>query len=60
LEATEEMPKNILVVLDNKNNSVLSFLLGFIAFKQPNFERTQIFCRTPNLHNIVFPLFLKN
>ena len=59
-EKTDQIPQNCLVVLDDEINSVLSFLLGFIAFKQSNFERTQIFCRSPNDLNIRCPLFFKN
>jgi hypothetical protein len=56
----DELPKNCLVLFDDDSVSVLKFMLGFISFKQPNFERTQIFCRDPNKHNCVLPLFMEN
>ena len=60
LTAPEELPKNCLVLFDDDTSSVLKFMLGFIAFKQPNFERTQIFCRTPEDHSCLLPMFLHN
>lgn len=40
IEKDQDLPKNCLVVIDDDYQSNLNFLLGFIAFKQPNFEKT--------------------
>lgn len=57
----DELPKNCIVLFDDNLNSVLKFILGFISFKQPNFERTQIFMRKrPDYNHIVFPFFIKS
>lgn len=56
----EEFPKNCLVMFDDDSSSVQKFILGFISFKQPNFERTQIFCRDFEQYFCALPLFIEN
>jgi len=53
------MPANVSVQIDDDNQTVLKFLLGFIAFKQPHFERTQLFCREGDKQYCPLPLFMK-
>jgi hypothetical protein len=53
------MPANVSVQIDDDNQTVLKFLLGFIAFKQPHFERTQLFCREGDTQYCPLPLFMK-
>ena len=59
LELDDDLPNNCIVLIDDKNNSVLKFILGFIAFKQPNFERTQVFCRDLKKLHLELPLFVQ-
>ena len=55
----DDIPENVFVQIDDDISSVLKFLLGFISFKQPNFERTQLYCRIGDRNQCVLPLFMK-